>query len=63
MICGLYVSDKPGLCGKITIVSITKSRCTISWSPPEDDGGAPINNYVIEKCEADDKVLVILDSN
>lgn len=24
----------------------------ISWQPPEDDGGAMITNYIIEKCEA-----------
>ncbi|UYV79450.1 unc-22 [Cordylochernes scorpioides] len=26
--------------------------CTLAWTKPKDDGGVPIQNYVIEKCEA-----------
>uniref|UniRef100_A0A8C0EIC8 Titin n=1 Tax=Bubo bubo TaxID=30461 RepID=A0A8C0EIC8_BUBBB len=32
--------------------SILKNSVVISWKPPEDDGGAMITNYIIEKREA-----------
>uniref|UniRef100_A0A8C3H6N2 Titin n=1 Tax=Chrysemys picta bellii TaxID=8478 RepID=A0A8C3H6N2_CHRPI len=32
--------------------SLLKNSVVISWKPPEDDGGALITNYVVEKCEA-----------
>lgn len=25
--------------------------CTLNWKPPEDDGGQPIENYIIEKLD------------
>lgn len=42
--------DKP--VGPIVIESILKNSVVISWKPPEDDGGAMITNYIIEKREA-----------
>lgn len=26
-------------------------HCTLDWKPPDDDGGIPIENYVIEKLD------------
>uniref|UniRef100_A0A493TY77 Titin n=1 Tax=Anas platyrhynchos platyrhynchos TaxID=8840 RepID=A0A493TY77_ANAPP len=45
-----YKPDKP--VGPIVIESILKNSVVISWQPPEDDGGAMITNYIIEKREA-----------
>uniref|UniRef100_A0A669QBC2 Myomesin 2 n=1 Tax=Phasianus colchicus TaxID=9054 RepID=A0A669QBC2_PHACC len=42
--------DKPE--GPIIIESVLKNSVVISWKPPEDDGGAMITNYIIEKREA-----------
>lgn len=42
--------DKPA--GPIVVEALLKNSSVISWKPPEDDGGAPITNYVVEKREA-----------
>lgn len=30
---------------------ITSSSCMLKWKPPEDDGGKPIKNYLVEKMD------------
>lgn len=60
-ICHVCFADKPGSCkGNLNIVSVDKDRCTVSWEAPEDNGGSPITNYVLEKCETSKMVRQIL---
>ena len=40
--------DLPEAPGQPKVEQITKDSATISWTPPDNDGGAPIENYVIE---------------
>uniref|UniRef100_A0A8D2KVM1 Titin n=1 Tax=Varanus komodoensis TaxID=61221 RepID=A0A8D2KVM1_VARKO len=47
--CGLHPSPPCGLHWSSTLL---KNSAVISWKPPEDDGGAFITNYVVEKREA-----------
>lgn len=35
--------------------NLTNDSCKLTWFSPEDDGGCPITNYVIEKRESDRK--------
>uniref|UniRef100_A0A3P9BE99 Titin n=1 Tax=Maylandia zebra TaxID=106582 RepID=A0A3P9BE99_9CICH len=45
----LKVHDVPGPPkGPVKIVEISRTYCIFSWDAPENDGGVPINNYVIE---------------
>ena len=31
------------------VTDVTKETCVVSWKPPTDNGGSPIERYVIEK--------------
>lgn len=45
-------SDTPGPAGPIKMKELTKDFAHITWDAPEVDGGAPVNNYIIERREA-----------
>lgn len=47
-ICCLDPSDPPE---KPEIIDYDKDYVEISWKPPKNDGGAPIEKYIIEKKE------------
>ena len=44
--------EKPGQPGQVKISEVTRRSCRLAWSPPINDGGSPITNYVIEYREA-----------
>lgn len=48
VICRLDPSDPPE---KPEIIDYDKDYVEISWKPPKNDGGAPIEKYIIEKKE------------
>uniref|UniRef100_A0A8D2NHU7 Titin n=1 Tax=Zonotrichia albicollis TaxID=44394 RepID=A0A8D2NHU7_ZONAL len=52
------VLDTPGPPSNIATKDITKESAVLSWDVPENDGGAPVKNYVIEKREASKKAWV-----
>lgn len=48
------LSDVPGPVGMPLLTeNLTNDSCKLSWFTPEDDGGSPITNYIIEKRESD----------
>ncbi|GFO38541.1 titin, partial [Plakobranchus ocellatus] len=38
--------------GPLLVKEVNRTSCTIQWNPPEDDGGSPLKNYLIEKRDA-----------
>lgn len=48
-----FFSDKPDQPKEpIRFDEIDATSVTISWDPPERDGGAPVTNYVVEQRDA-----------
>uniref|UniRef100_A0A665TL04 Uncharacterized protein n=1 Tax=Echeneis naucrates TaxID=173247 RepID=A0A665TL04_ECHNA len=44
----LCVSDVPEAPLNVIVGNVTKFGCTVSWEPPESDGGSPITSYIVE---------------
>lgn len=42
------VTDRPSQPGKVHVSKTSGKSVTLSWKPPEDDGGCKIGNYIIE---------------
>lgn len=42
------VLDVPDAPLNVIVGNVTKFGCTVSWEPPESDGGSPITSYVVE---------------
>jgi len=42
------VTDLPEAPGQPQVDEITAENASITWAPPDHDGGAPITNYVVE---------------
>lgn len=45
----VFFSDLPGPPKDLKITDITRSTCRLTWKPPDNDGGARIKSYYIEK--------------
>lgn len=56
-------TDSPGPCaGKITVSRVTEEKCTLAWNIPEEDGGAEITHYIIERRETSRLHWVIVEA-
>ena len=50
----LHITGPPGIPdGPIRVIRVTRNMLALHWRPPLDNGGSPIERYVIEKREAD----------
>jgi hypothetical protein len=48
----IEVLDKPSAPeGPLKVTDVTNQTATLSWKAPLDDGGSPIENYIIEKLD------------
>lgn len=48
----IFLLDTPGPPATVKVKEVSKDSVTITWEIPNIDGGAPVNNYIIEKREA-----------
>lgn len=53
LLVSIFTSDKPGIpIGPLRIDETDGVSVTVSWEPPEKDGGANISGYIVEQREA-----------
>ncbi|TGZ63952.1 hypothetical protein CRM22_006631 [Opisthorchis felineus] len=48
----VIVMDKPTPPQDVDAIDIYEDRCKVVWKPPKDDGGCPITDYQVERCDA-----------
>lgn len=47
-------SGKPGKPkGPLKVSDVTAESAKLKWEPPEDDGGEPIDHYVVERMDTE----------
>uniref|UniRef100_A0A3Q2Q9H1 Titin n=1 Tax=Fundulus heteroclitus TaxID=8078 RepID=A0A3Q2Q9H1_FUNHE len=61
---GIVVLDKPGQPrGPVKVEEVTSDSITISWNPPDYDGGCPIKNYTVEKRDTSTTTWMVVSQN
>ena len=45
----MCILDKPQPPTNLTVTETTPESVTLTWTPPSDDGGSPVIDYIIEK--------------
>lgn len=59
----VVVLDKPGPPKAIKVDAVTSDSITLSWSPPDYDGGCSISNYIVEKRDTNTQEWQMVASN
>lgn len=47
----LFIVGVPGLPGTPEVFDISRDGMTLTWYPPEEDGGSQITGYIVERKE------------
>lgn len=58
------VLDRPGPpVGPLEVSGLSAEKCTLSWGPPHETGGAEILHYIVEKCETSRVSWIVMYSD
>ncbi|XP_036400675.1 titin-like [Megalops cyprinoides] len=57
------VLDSPGPPAHVDVKDVTKNSATVTWDTPENEGGAPVKNYLVDLREASKKGWTRITSN
>ena len=44
-----FPSDPPSPPQNVKVNDLSKTSCTLTWEPPENDGGSPVTGYYVER--------------
>jgi len=47
-----FGADKPGPPRDVHVTGTADNSVSLSWTPPKDDGGSEVTQYIVEKREA-----------
>ena len=46
------ITDRPSHPeGPLEVTDVFKDSCRLKWKPPKDDGGSPVDHYIVEKMD------------
>ena len=45
-------TDPPGAPSAPEPTEVLAEKVTLTWTPPEEDGGTPVTGYFVERCTA-----------
>uniref|UniRef100_A0A915Q578 non-specific serine/threonine protein kinase n=1 Tax=Setaria digitata TaxID=48799 RepID=A0A915Q578_9BILA len=55
----IKIKGKPGKPkGPLSVTDVFEDHATLSWQPPEDDGGEPVDHYELERLDTKDGIWV-----
>lgn len=49
-------TDKPGPPRNLNVKELSENSVTLRWSAPDNDGGSPIKEYIVEKREGNKRM-------
>lgn len=49
----LFIAKPSKPKGPLKVSDVTADKVNLQWKPPEDDGGEPVDHYVIERMDTD----------
>lgn len=56
----IVMQDVPSAPLDVNVSEVFQTSCLVSWKPPKDDGGSPLQHYVIERLDLSLKGNTIL---
>jgi hypothetical protein len=55
----IFFADVPSAPTDINVTDVFQTSCVVQWKPSKDDGGLPLQHYVVERLDMSVKGLFI----